>query len=73
MGFATPSLTETMLLIRKDAVRIKIIHDPAVVFAEFTQDACKRYQTVVFNVNFVRYFEKGRDNLEFPFVWDDAL
>ena len=49
MGFAIPSLAKTMLVINKDAVRVKIIHDRAVdyVFEEFTRDACKRDRTVV--------------------------
>ena len=38
-----------MLVISKDAVRVKIIHDRAVdyVFEEYTRDACKRDGTVV--------------------------
>ena len=61
LGFVTPSLTETMLVISKDAVRVKIIHDRAVdyVFEEFTRDACKRDRTVVSNINFVGFFLKG--------------
>ena len=59
-----------MRVIIKDAVRVKVIHDRAVdyMFEEFTCDACKRDRTVVFNVTFVNFFEKGRDNREFSFV-----
>ena len=64
-----------MLVISKDAVRVKIIHDRAVdyMFEEFTRDACKRDRTVVSNINFVGFFKKGRDNLEYLFVWDCYL
>ena len=38
LGFAAPSLRETMRVIIKDAVRVKVIHDRAVdyMFEEFT-------------------------------------
>ena len=50
-----------LVVISKDAVRIKIIHDRAVdyVLEEFTRDACKRDRTVVSNINFVGFFLKG--------------
>ena len=59
----------------KDTVRVKIIHDYAVdyMLEEFTCDARKRDWKVVFNVTFVGFFKKGRDNHEFPIVWDNAL
>ena len=52
LGFAIPSLTESMLVISKDAVRVKIIHDRAVDYVSleefiFIRDACKRDRTVV--------------------------
>ena len=52
------------MVISKDTVRVKIIHDHAVdyMFEEFTLDACKRDWTAVFNVTFVGLFKKGRDN-----------
>ena len=66
-----------MLVISKDAVRVKVIHDPAMnymfkEFIHFAGDACKRDRTVIVNIIFVRFF-KGRDNRRFPFLWDDAL
>ena len=43
-----------LVVISKDAVRIKIIHDRAVDYVlEFTRDACKRDRMVVSNINFV--------------------
>ena len=55
-----------LVVISKDAVRVKIIHDRAVDYVlEFTRDACKRDRTVVSNINFVGFFKKGRDNLEY--------
>ena len=58
LGFAAPSLRETMRVIIKDAVRVKVIHDHAVdyMFEEFTRDACKRDRTVILNVNFDGFF-----------------
>ena len=57
-------MTETMLVISKDAVRVKVIHDPAMnymfkEFIHFAGDACKRDRTVIVNITFVRLFFKG--------------